>query len=259
MNDELEKNVMDLVKPVWSNTYWVRNALDQYDAIAKYATELNEVHGRFWGITQKFSIDAAVVGLCKVYDSTNKRYQKHTIYELNIFLKNSLSSDHARNIQFRVGIEELVALGIGNAEANKIVASFSDLENFESAKEDFFTFIENVIPKYQENDGSTLERLFKFRDKTLAHQEQLSDELKEQLASLPSLEDMHKLNEWADNFCKLFVHILSPSTSLINSCTSSYMATLNTVKKVLGKTFDDPNKSTTENWNDRNEFYKRSN
>jgi hypothetical protein len=79
---DTEHPLMDLVRPVWVNTHWVKNALEQYEDLSQYAEELNKVHGHFWGITQKFALDSAVMGICKLYDTTNRRFKKYTIPEL---------------------------------------------------------------------------------------------------------------------------------------------------------------------------------
>jgi hypothetical protein len=76
------------------------------------------------------------------------------------------------------------------------------------------------------------------------------------MQSLPSLEDMHMLNDWAKNFCHLMVKIFVQDTCLVPSVVSSRMATLNSIAKVLGKNFDDPIKSASENWAERERFYK---
>jgi hypothetical protein len=242
---------MSVMEPVWYNTYWVKNALEQWEGVSKYATELNKVHGHFWGLTQKFALDAAVIGLCKLYDTSNKRYPKHTVHELLDYLQKNLTQETGSNVQKN----DLLALTISEEVATQIISDFRSPENFKEAKVKLINAIDSVLPN--KDSGSPLERIFMVRDKIVAHQEQLSDAIKEQTKSLPPLEDMEKLNQWANSFCQLFAHIFVPNTMLGDSCISARMAALNIVKKVLGRTFNDPAKSSMENYEEQRAFYER--
>lgn len=241
---DLGKAEFELVTPVWANAYFVRNALGQYEGLGKYATELNKVHGHFWGLAQKFALDAVVIYLCKLYDDTNKRYSKHTIPELCSYLEKNLSSSNAFNIQK----QHLCELIIPEEIATHIISKFKHENKFEEAKKELIQAIKDVFPK--KDQGTPLKKIFTVRHKFLAHQEQLSDILKEQAKSLPSLLEMEKLNEWAFNFCRLFVCIFVPSTRLDDGGPSAHTATLSVVKIVLKKDF--------QNWQDEDDFYKRA-
>jgi hypothetical protein len=64
--------------PVWYNTHWVKEALGLYEGVSKHADELNVNHAHFFGLVQKFALDVSVIGLCKLYDTSNPIYQKDT-------------------------------------------------------------------------------------------------------------------------------------------------------------------------------------
>lgn len=226
---------LSMARPVWYNTYWVKNALEQYEAIFEHAGDLNHSHKHFWGLTQKFALEAAAVNLCKIYDNSCKKYSKHTVYELFDYLQKNISSENVANIQRN----DLIAIGIRKKIATQITKKITTNNKFEEAKAQLIAAIQDAFPK--RDSGTTIDKLFIFRDKVLVHQEQLEDALKEQVNSLPLLEDMFALNDWANKFCKFFVNIFEPNTALLDSSTSARMATKNVIKEILGITFDDKN------------------
>ena len=233
-----EEAIMNLVNPLWFNTYWVKNALEQFQVISKYTSELSKTDSQFWILTQKFSLDGAVIGLCKIYDKSTS-YNKHAMPELIKFIKENFSAHHISNIQ----IDSLVSLKIKRKTAEEIKFSLYDNEiKFLNNKNRLFSAIGENIPKYKKDDGTPLERLFKFRDKIAAHQEQLDDALQEQVNLLPSIEKMEELNELAMNFCNLFVQIFTGKN--ITKYNSTWMKTIAVIRSVLGDKFNEEEEMT---------------
>ena len=87
------------------------------------------------------------------------------------------------------------------------------------------------------NETAALKTLLTYRNKFVAHQERVSDVVKAQVADLPSLDAMEKINEWASNFCQLVACVLTNMTLSSNSGPSARIAALHVVAKVLGKDF----------------------
>jgi hypothetical protein len=226
--------VMQLVRPVWLNTYWVANALGLCEGLWPHADELNVDHGHFFALVTKYSIDAAVLGLCKLYDRSNPQYKKDTIPSLNEHLKINFTPQYSQRLD--AGI--LIDLGASEDTAAEIVTRLRGNGDFADTKTKIFELIDQQMPRRK--NGSPLRRLFTHRDKNIAHQEQLIEApeyVKEAPKSLPSFEDMLSLNKWASDFCRLVVTLLS-NESLLTSPVSAQIAALNVVEKVLGKKFD---------------------
>jgi hypothetical protein len=99
------------------------------------------------------------------------------------------------------------------------------------------------------DNNENLKKLFGCRDKILAHQERLTNDLKDEFKFWPSLGSMEEINGWAENFCTLSVSLLSNITLLPPSF-SARIAALNVVAKVLDKNFETGCK-------DHENFYKR--
>jgi hypothetical protein len=78
-----------------------------------------------------------------------------------------------------------------------------------------------------------LKTLVGYRNKFVAHQERVSDAVKEQLRYLPSLDEMEKINEWAGNFCQLVACALT-NMSFLSNGPFARMTALHVVAKVLG-------------------------
>lgn len=241
----------ELVQPVVMNTYWVKQALELYDGISMHAEELNAKHSHFFGLAQKFSIDSAVLGICKMFDTSNRRHKKHTVRELLRFLSKNMTSEYARRLTTR----HLILLSIPEAEANKVVEALHRENNFEAARSGMLAVIEDMIPTIERD--TSLNRLFLARNKMIAHQEQLDKFLKEELRLLPPLEEIERLADWVWNFCKLLYCVLTPDSVPVETVVSGKIAALNVAAKVLGKDFDDPSKSPLENFQERNAFYGR--
>src|SRR5690349_14665025 len=85
-----DSELMALLNPVWFNTYWVKNALELYEGVTRHAGKLDE-HRHFFALVQKFSLDAVVLGLCKLFDRSNRQREKDTIPSLIDYLTNKLT------------------------------------------------------------------------------------------------------------------------------------------------------------------------
>lgn len=237
----------NLFTPVWHNTVWIKDALDLYDGISgKHVKDLNRMnYGFFFGLVQRFTIESAVLGICRIYDKSNKDYKKHTIYEMVSHLeanKQYVPDLYKDNISFAL-------LGFTENETSafpfKLESSF--------VQDSFIGEVLKRMPTI-ETDPS-LKRLVLNRNKALAHQEQVEDDLRELLKSFPSLEEMARLNDWAYGFCEFYVNCLIPNLSIVRRAASSRMAALNLIKKLLGKDFNDPSKSAMQNYSEREDFY----
>ena len=80
--------LMCRLKPVWTNTYWIKNALDLCAGIWKHGAEIPPQHHHFFVLVQEFALRSAVLDTCKLYDHGNRRFAKHTILDLLQYAKN---------------------------------------------------------------------------------------------------------------------------------------------------------------------------
>lgn len=229
--------VYKLVIPIWGNICWINAALDQYDAIGKHAVELKETTTyAFWGNTQRFSLDWAVIGICKLYDTSNRSYKKYTIPELIECISPLFKSDH----RSRLCAQSTYNFHFLNDKENLVFSAFNDASKFDEARGNLVSKLKEIISdKMQE---SSLKRLSTYRDKFLAHHEQVDEILKEALKSLPPLEEIRKLNHLASEFCQFSANIFIPDTTLLDlNRRRSCMNTLNVIARDLEKNLDDPN------------------
>ena len=222
-----------------------------YDGISLHAVALNERHAHFFGLVQKFSLDAAVLGICKMFDTSNKRYKKHTVPELFDYLEHKLTSAYVQRLRPQL----LIDLWVEEGDAREVVNALQSGNDFEQGKRRMLTLIGGVMPTIERSPA--LKKLFVARNKVIAHQEQVDEAVKEELKFLPSLEDMEKLGRWVRDFCRLLYCVLTPDTALVDSVVSARMAALNVAAKILGRNFDDPSRSPAENYRDWDAFYKR--
>jgi hypothetical protein len=118
---------MNMVGPVSHNVYWAQNALELYEGVSQHADELNQNFGHFFGLTQKFSLDCAVVGICKIFDTSNPGYEKNTVPALMGYLKHSLTDAYIS----RLSKSNLTALFVTDADAERIVGNFRNKSDFE--------------------------------------------------------------------------------------------------------------------------------
>jgi hypothetical protein len=146
---------------------------------------------------------------------------------------------------FRVRIETLKALGISEVDAIKVMTDLRD--SFDKSKIVFLDIIEKLLPNRHKDNA--LARLVTYRNKLGAHQQRLDEALKQELAFLPSLDDMERLNNWAANFCLLCIQLLTPNVTFLRNTRSSRMAALNVALKLPAKNFD--------NADDEEQFFSR--
>jgi hypothetical protein len=229
---------------VWRNTHWVDNALGLYEGVSKHADQVDKNYGRFFGLVQRFSLYEAALGICKLFDTSNKRYQKDTVITLFDYLKKNVNKKYVS----RMKADTLVCLGFPRGEADATARSLRAA--FGDTKDTLMGKIETLMPSNQRDKA--LSRLFAFRNKVLAHQQRLDAPLQEELKSLPSLAEMERLNEWAIEFCVLSVNLLTNVTLLRNPYARA--AALNVVAKLLDKNFDP---ITDTGRAERAEFYSK--
>jgi hypothetical protein len=218
------------LKPVWSNTFWIKNALNLCEGIWQHADEIPRQHHHFFALVEKFSVDAVVLGISKLFDRINRRYDKDTIPELLDYAKAHLTDAYVVRLDTRV----LIDLGVGDTEATNIVTGFNTRSAFPQTRDTLFNLLDDLMPR---KTNSSLEQLFLFRDKVVAHQERVGCALADELKYLPSVGDMEKINDWASNFCELISCIMTNET-LLPHTVSARMAALHVVAKVLDKNFD---------------------
>lgn len=213
--------------------------MGQWEGIAERAPELNKEHGHFWFLTQKFALEAAIIGVCKLYDDGNKKHSGHTVGKPLIYLTENLTLETCLTIEKT----DLTALTIKEDTATRIISDFRDCNhNFEDAKQHLIRAIEQIIPN-KESDPH-LKKIFTFRNKVVAHQEQLAACTKDDLKDLPPLEEMTRLNERAFKFCQFFAHVFVPNTDLGYPSICARMITLNVVKRYLKIDFSNHEQET---------------
>jgi hypothetical protein len=242
-----DSELMALLTPVWFNTYWVKNALELYEGVTRHADKLDE-HEHFFALVQKFSLDAVVLGLCKLFDRSNRQHEKDTVPSLIDYLTTKLTDNYVSRLDNRI----LIDLGIDHDAASSIVMNFHTRANFVETKTAMLDLIKKSLLARERS--SSLAKLVVFRNKVVAHQDRVSDSVNEEMKCLPSIDDMETLNKWASDFCRLMACIMSNS-ALMNDSPSARIAALQVVAKVLGKNFN-PSMSGAafQEWE---EFYRR--
>jgi hypothetical protein len=224
-----DSELMVILNGVWFNTYWVKNALGLYEGITRYAVELVQ-HSHFIALVQQFSLDAAALGVCKLFDRSTPKFRKNTVPELMDYLTRHFTDDYIS----RLDIATLTALGVPQDKACNIVMKFHRGVDLPETKADLLKLLNTRMPN---NETVAIKTLLSYRNKFVAHQERVSEVVKAQVAELPSLDAMEKINEWASNFCQLVACILTNMTLSSNSGSSARIAALHVVAKVLGKDF----------------------
>jgi hypothetical protein len=243
-----DSELMIILNGVWFNTYWVKNALGLYEGITRHAVEL-EGHSHFVALVQQFSLDAAALGICKLFDRSTPQFHKNTVPELMDYLTRHFTDEYIS----RLDIATLTALGVSQDDAGNIVLKFHRGVDFPETKADLLKLLNSRMPN---NETAPLKTLLTYRNKFVAHQEQVSDGVKALVANLPSLAAMEKINEWGSNFCQLAACVLTNITLSSNSGPSARIAALNVVAKVLGKDFH-PSKDSAS-YQEWETFYSRN-
>jgi hypothetical protein len=238
--------LMCRLKPVWTNTYWIKNALDLCAGIWKHGAEIPPQHHHFFALVQEFALRSAVLDTCKLYDYSNRRFAKDTIPDLLQYAKDHFTYTYICRIEGK----HLVDLGVCAEDARLIVHGFKAGSDYSPTKARLFALLEPLLPACATN--STLDKLFLVRDKVVAHQEQLTDAVRGLVKDLPSLDELEKLNAWSMSFCEFIACLLSNETFLPHPV-SARMAALHVVAKILGKDFE-----TGANYNERETFFKKS-
>jgi hypothetical protein len=238
--------LMCRLKPVWTNTYWIKNALDLCQGIWQHGAEIPPQYHHFFALVQEFALRSAVLDTCKLYDHSNRRFAKDTIPDLLQYAKDHFTDTYI----CRVEGKQLVDLGVCVQDARLIVHGFKAGSDYSATKDRLFALLEPLLPARATN--STLEKLFLVRDKVVAHQEQLTDAVHELVKDLPSLGEMEKVNAWSMSFCEFIACLLS-NESFAPHAVSARMAALHVVAKILGKDFE-----SGGCYSERKAFFKKS-
>jgi hypothetical protein len=198
-------------------------------------------------LSPKFSLDAVVLGICKLFDLTTRRYEKDTIPVLMDYAKTHFTDTYVT----RLDKDILLSLGVDDTEATNIVTDFHTRSAFPHTRDVLFNVIDDLMPTCKTN--ATLEQLFRFRDKAVAHQERVGCALTTQLKYLPCVDAMEKINDWAINFCQLLVCTMT-NEALLPHAVSARMSALHVVAKVLDKNFDIV--TDAESYQEREAFFR---
>jgi hypothetical protein len=109
------RELRSILDPVWFNTYWVKNALNLYEGVSTHAEEITGArHNHFFGLVQKISLEYAILVICKIFDKTNRHYEKDTIYALLTYLENNIIGTYV----VRLKVDVLMRLGISEEKSN---------------------------------------------------------------------------------------------------------------------------------------------
>jgi hypothetical protein len=146
-----DSELMVILNGVWANTYWVKNALDLYEGITQYAPDLN-THTHFFALVQQFSLDAAALGICKLFDRSTPTYKKNTVLELMDYLTGNFTDHYVSRLDFRT----LENLGICKADANDIVVNFHRGTDLTATKNYLLNLIHNTMPNPENSSLKTL-------------------------------------------------------------------------------------------------------
>jgi len=242
-----DSELMALLNPVWFNTYLVKNALELYEGVTRHADQLDE-HQHFFALVQKFSLDAVVLGICKLFDRSNPQHEKNTVPSLIDYLTTKLTDTYVSRLDKSI----LIDLGIDHASASSIVLSFHSGANFDEAKTAMLNSINNSLLAREQ--ASSLSKLRVVRNKVVTHQDRVSDAVNDEIKYLPSIDDMEKLNKWASDFCQFMACVMS-NTALMTNGPSARIAALHVVAKVLGKNFNPSMNGAA--YQESEEFYRR--
>ena len=164
MFNKLDEKNFDLFRVVFN----LKRSLDVHRLISVNAAAINTAGAgkSFFAYTQSLAIESCVVNICKLVEKEKGSYQLNSIPGIIRYLK-------AEEIPYRNTDPISIYIqknGLGYVKGNEIVALESIFENFYS---------EHV---------TELERLKAFRDKRIAHAEDISVENKTALSSYAVME-----------------------------------------------------------------------
>jgi hypothetical protein len=109
-------------------------------------------------LIEKFSLDAVVVGICKLFNCSNRRYDKDTIPEVMNYARTHLTDAYVARLDACV----LIELGVSDAEATNIVTGFKTKSALSQTRDTLFNLLDDLMPTRK--PGSPLEQLFLFRE-----------------------------------------------------------------------------------------------
>lgn len=113
-----DKIYQNIIIPVLGNVVNVYQALSVLDAVSLKMGKINETRFRnFFHYTRKLSLEQAILCLCKLYDDSNKRYPKSTIFSL----LNKIEKDISENTFPVLDKEILEAIEI----SDKVISDLS--------------------------------------------------------------------------------------------------------------------------------------
>lgn len=167
----------------------------------------------FFGSTQSVLINSAILAICKLYENSDpQRNQTHSMHHIILKLRNTQAVNQIETV-----VDECRFL-------------FGDDGEIPCSTDDLLQKLTDIIPK--RDTYPPLEKAFKARDKTIAHQERLSQSLQEELAWLPTEEELLHLCKWAECASQALLKLYW-GARMISSAQSLEVATNNVVLKVL--------------------------
>lgn len=181
-------NIQESLKIVWNNIYLVEDNLALFETIGINSINLRDDNDHFWFRIQKCAIDIAVLTICKLFDDSNKSYEKYTIPDLiNNFGKEILKKSKLYD--------------------DKHITIFKNDKNMDHV-------ISNWKDACPDLKLPSLHKLLKYRNKILAHQEKVKPEESDVMRKLPSINEMLQLVNMAKNLCEFINNFLFPDEPL---------------------------------------------
>lgn len=217
-----QEDIIEFISPIWSNIFWARKALGIYDGISERAGDINKTnHKKFFSLAQNLALEAAVITVCKIFETGNRNHKKHTILELCALFERELKLEH-------VTWNDLTWNGLSDLGMDeKTSKEFAILLNKNSVAMGvaLMEWLRKQMPSSKNNPA--LKNLSAYRNKIAEHQECLNEVKITSARQLPSFEDMERIISWAEKFCVFVGRSLLGSNPFVAPCTSAKTATLN--------------------------------
>jgi hypothetical protein len=221
----------EITKHAWAvlgNSQLVQDSLGVYVAIGRNARELNQKHGHFWGVVQKNCMHQAILGIARIYDP-QKRQVKHTIYQLHKdFCARTTKikpSSYSNDVADALNISRLLASQSLYGDAKQRRESLREIQ-IEIGKK---------IDCHKESEA--LRKILDYRNKFLAHQENLTKAKNRMFSNLPKEDDFTALAKFAGNYA-VFVNGMCNKVGIYVGVPRGKVSALNVIKGFLGKEFD---------------------
>jgi len=215
----------DKIIPVLGNVINVYQALSVYEAVLLKAKEINaSKYKPFFFYVHKAALHHAILCLCKLYDKS-RRYPSYTVFNLLDKIELDIPND-----SFPALKEELLSnLEISDEEIQQL----SDPSASLGRKELFLRTLRNV-DWISKRKNKTLETCFTFRDKKIAHLEDISASGEKLPDYYPSSEHIEWLADRVYDVCCLAMDIYGVSRIHMMAGSKGISGnTLSVIKKVM--------------------------